>query len=67
VFNSKDYHYNYRLSTLFSDLQLPEEYRKNIAKNMAGKSSFDLQAASDNPMIKISTSYSPITLNTIKY
>jgi hypothetical protein len=67
VFNSKDYPYNYKLSTLFSDIQLPEEYRKNIAKNMAGKSSFDLQKATESPMIKISTSYSPITLNMIKF
>lgn len=67
VFNSKDYPYNYKLSTLFSEIQLPEEYRKNIAKNMAGKSSFDLQKASENPLVKISTSYSPITLNMIKF
>jgi hypothetical protein len=67
VFNSKDYPYNYKLSTYFSDIQLPEEYRKNIAKNMAGKSSFDMQKASESPLIKISTSYSPITLNMINF
>jgi hypothetical protein len=67
VFNSRDYRYNYKLSTTFSDIQLPEEYRKNIAKSMAGKSSFDLKAATENPLIQISTSYSPITLNMTKY
>jgi hypothetical protein len=67
VFNSKDYPYNYKLSTLFSDIQLPEEYRKSLAKNMAGKSSFELQKTSESPMIRISTSYSPITLNMITF
>jgi hypothetical protein len=67
IFNSRDYPYNYKLSTTFSDIQLPEEYRKNVLKNMAGKSSFDLQAASENPLIQISTSYSPIILNKIKF
>jgi hypothetical protein len=67
VFNSRDYPYNYKLSTTFSDIQLPEEYKKNLSKSMAGKSSFDLQAATESPLVKISTSYSPITLNKIKY
>ena len=55
--------FNYNLTTLFSDINLPEQLKNKVEKGMAGKSSFNLENDSALPLIKVNTTFSPVTVN----
>jgi hypothetical protein len=57
VFNK----YNFELSTSYSNIVLPEKWKKNI-KKVNGEIQFNQINQANNPTIKITTSYCQITL-----
>jgi hypothetical protein len=56
--------YSYALATSFSDIHLPANAGGEIEKNIAGKKTYHAQSVKPHTaLIKISTSFSPITIH----
>jgi hypothetical protein len=58
--------YNYKLSTYFSEINVPSDLQNKVSKSLASKSTFDLQQPGSIPLITISTSFSPVSLKILK-
>jgi hypothetical protein len=58
--------FDYKISTYFSDINVPSDLMNKVTKNLASKSTFDLKQSGTVPMVSIATSFSPVTLQIIK-
>jgi hypothetical protein len=58
--------FHYKFSTYFSDINVPSDLNNKVTKNLASKSTFDLQQTGNVPLITIATSFSPVTLKILK-
>lgn len=58
--------FNYKLSTYFSEINLPTDLMSKVTKNIASKSTFDLQQSANAPMVMIATSFSPVSIKLLK-
>jgi hypothetical protein len=63
VLNLKNFEENnYDLHTTHADIYLPERFKKYLKKNALDKASLQLSTQPSNPLLKVNTTFSPITL-----
>jgi hypothetical protein len=58
--------FDFKLSTYFSEINVPSDLMSKVTKNLAGKSTFDLKQTAAGPLVNIATSFSPVTIKIIK-